>query len=84
MNGKDCIRGMRITVSIVINLLANGMSKAEIMDEYPYLELEDIEQCLNFVTSSQKISEKFAGKLPVDAAKKLQEHIKQSREEWDM
>jgi hypothetical protein len=35
-------------------------------------------------TSSQKLSEKFAGKLPLDAAKKLQDHIKQSREEWDM
>ena len=30
------------------------------------------------------MSEKFAGKLPVDAANKLQEHIKQSRNEWDM
>jgi len=35
-------------------------------------------------TPSQKLSEKFAGKLPIDAAKKLQEHIKQSREEWDI
>ena len=35
-------------------------------------------------TSPQKLSEKFAGKLPIDAAKKLQEHIKQSRAEWDM
>ena len=34
--------------------------------------------------SSQKLSEKFTGKLPADAAKKLQEHIKQSRDEWDM
>jgi uncharacterized protein (DUF433 family) len=48
MNGKPRIRGMRITVSIVLNLLANGMSKAEILDHYPYLELEDIEQCLNY------------------------------------
>jgi hypothetical protein len=31
---------------------------------------------------TQKLSEKFAGKLPLDAAQKLQEHIKQSREEW--
>jgi hypothetical protein len=38
----------------------------------------------NETSSSQKLSEKFAGKLPVDAAKKLQEHIKQSRNEWDM
>ncbi len=35
-------------------------------------------------TFSQKLSEKFAGKLPIDAAKKLQERIKQSRDEWDM
>lgn len=34
-------------------------------------------------SSSQKLSDKFAGKLPADAARKLQEHIKQSREEWD-
>ncbi|HEY4197029.1 MAG TPA: hypothetical protein VGM63_15910 [Mucilaginibacter sp.] len=33
---------------------------------------------------SQKLSEKFAGKLPADTAKKLQEHIKQSRDEWDI
>lgn len=84
MNGKPCIRGMRITVSIVLNLLANGMSKAEILDEYPYLEAEDIEQCLNYAASSKKISDKFTGKLSIDAANKLQEHIKQSRDEWDM
>ena len=48
MNGKACIRGMRITVSIVLNLIANGMSKAEIIEEYPYLEAEDIDQCLNY------------------------------------
>ncbi|WP_426668852.1 hypothetical protein ACPPVU_21815 [Mucilaginibacter sp. McL0603] len=35
-------------------------------------------------TSTQKLSEKFAGKLPADAAKKLQNHITQSRAEWDM
>ena len=35
-------------------------------------------------TSSQKLSDRFAGKLPPDAAKKLQDHIKQSRDEWDM
>jgi uncharacterized protein (DUF433 family) len=39
---------MRITVSIVLNLLANGMSKGAILEDYPYLELEDIEQCLNY------------------------------------
>jgi uncharacterized protein (DUF433 family) len=39
---------MRITVSIVLNLLAVGMSRAEIIEEYPYLEPEDIDQCLNY------------------------------------
>jgi hypothetical protein len=35
-------------------------------------------------TPTEKLSNKFAGKLPIDAAKKLQDHIKQSRDEWDM
>jgi uncharacterized protein (DUF433 family) len=48
MSGKACIRGMRITVSIVLNLLANGMNKEQIIDLYPYLESEDIDQCLNY------------------------------------
>ena len=46
MNGKACIRGMRITVSLVLNLVANGMDKAEILKEYPALQSEDIDQCL--------------------------------------
>ena len=48
MNGKACIRGMRITVSLVLNLIANGMSKVEILDEYPALEAGDIDQCLHY------------------------------------
>lgn len=48
MQGKACIRGMRITVSIVLNLLAVGKSRQQIIDLYPYLETEDINQCLNY------------------------------------
>ena len=48
MNGKACIRGMRVTVSLVLKLLAAGMSKSDILIEYPYLELEDINQCINY------------------------------------
>ena len=48
MNGKACIRGMRITVSLVLNLTANGMNKAEILEQYPILEAEDIDQCLQY------------------------------------
>ena len=47
MNGKACVRGMRITVSIILNLLANGMKKEDILLEYPSLGSEDISQCLN-------------------------------------
>jgi uncharacterized protein (DUF433 family) len=46
MNGKACIRGMRITVSIVLNFPANGLDKNGIIELYPYLEPEDIDQCL--------------------------------------
>jgi uncharacterized protein (DUF433 family) len=52
MEGKACIRGMRITVNVVLNLLANGMSNKEIIDEYPYLEYEDIEQCIIYAASN--------------------------------
>ena len=48
MGGKPCIRGMRLTVSLLINLVANGMSSEEILEAYPYLEPEDIRQALPF------------------------------------
>lgn len=49
MGGRACIRGMRVTVSLVVNLVANGMSQAEILKAYPYLEPEDIGQALRYV-----------------------------------
>ncbi len=48
MGGKACVRGMRISVSLVVNLVADGMSFEEILDEYPDLELEDIRQALRY------------------------------------
>jgi uncharacterized protein (DUF433 family) len=48
MGGRACIRGMRVTVSLIINLLANGMSEKEIVEAYPYLKLEDIRQALQY------------------------------------
>jgi len=48
LGGKACIRGMRIAVSLVVNLVANGMSTAEIIAEYPDLEPEDIRQALQY------------------------------------
>lgn len=51
MGGRACIRGMRITVSLVVNLVANGMTTEEILKEYPGLEAEDIRQALQYVAS---------------------------------
>jgi uncharacterized protein (DUF433 family) len=48
MGGRACLRGMRVTVSLIVNLLANGMTTAEIIDAYPYLEPEDIRQALEY------------------------------------
>jgi len=49
MGGRACIRGMRVTVSLIVNLVANGMATEEIIDAYPYLEPEDINQALEYV-----------------------------------
>ena len=46
--GKACIRGQRVTVGTVVSLLAAGRSAEEIMAAYPYLEREDIDQCLAY------------------------------------
>jgi uncharacterized protein (DUF433 family) len=82
MTGKPCIRGMRITVLTVLGLLAAGMTKEEITDAYPYLEFEDIEQCLNYYAQfPKKIPNTFTKRLSIDAANRLQERIKQSRDE---
>ena len=48
MGGKPCIRGMRVTVGMVVGLLAAGRSHAEILAGYPYLEEEDIREALAF------------------------------------
>lgn len=51
MGGRACIRGMRITVSLILNLVANGMSTEEILREYPDLEAEDIQQTLSYAAA---------------------------------
>jgi uncharacterized protein (DUF433 family) len=46
--GRPCIRGMRIRVKDVLDLLAGGVSEAEILADFPYLEREDIRAALAF------------------------------------
>ena len=49
-HGKPTIRGSRIMVKTILELLAAGMTNQEILDDYPKLELEDISACLTFAT----------------------------------
>lgn len=47
-NGKPCIRGMRIRVSDVLDLLATGLTPKEITEELPDLELEDVQAAIKY------------------------------------
>jgi uncharacterized protein (DUF433 family) len=53
--GKPCIRGMRITVYDILEYLASGMSQQEILDDFPYLNKEDILACLSFAASRERL-----------------------------
>lgn len=48
MGGRPCIRGLRVTVGTVVGLLASGHSCEEILQLYPYLESEDIDEALAY------------------------------------
>ena len=48
MAGRPCIRGMRVTVALVLNLLAGGLKPEQVIRDYPYLEVEDIQQVLRY------------------------------------
>ena len=52
MGGRACIRGMRIRVIDVLDLLAAGLSAAEVVAELPDLEPEDVTACLRFASRS--------------------------------
>ena len=46
--GKPCIRGHRIWVSLILDLLASGMTKSEVLKQYPGLEEDDINACIAY------------------------------------
>ena len=50
MAGKPVIRGTRLTVEFILNLLAHGAKDSEILDEYKGLTIEDIQACILFAT----------------------------------
>jgi uncharacterized protein (DUF433 family) len=53
-SGKPCIRGLRITVYDILDSLANGMTHADILREFPYLTEEDIRACLAFAADRER------------------------------
>ncbi len=52
-SGKPCIRGLRITVYDVLSWLANGMSRTEIVEDFPELTDDDITACLLFAADRE-------------------------------
>jgi uncharacterized protein (DUF433 family) len=49
--GRPCIRGMRIRVKDILDMLAGGASQSEILESYPYLEREDIQASLEYAAA---------------------------------
>jgi uncharacterized protein (DUF433 family) len=48
MGGKACIRGMRVTVGMIVGQISAGRTIQDLLDDYPYLEREDILQALRY------------------------------------
>lgn len=46
--GRPCVRGMRIRVTDVLELLASGLNREQVLEEFPDLEPEDVDACLRF------------------------------------
>jgi uncharacterized protein (DUF433 family) len=53
-SGKPCIRGLRITVSDVLEYLAAGMTETEILADFPELTVDDIRACLAFAAERER------------------------------
>ena len=54
MGGKPCIKGLRITVSNILDYMASGMSIEEILDDFPDLNENDIRACLSFAADRER------------------------------
>ena len=52
MGGVPCIRGLRVPVATVVAMVADGMTEQEILQDYPYLEAEDIKEALQYAAEA--------------------------------
>jgi uncharacterized protein (DUF433 family) len=58
MGGRPCIRGMRVTVGMIVSQIAEGATPEQLLEEFPYIEREDITQALRYeayVSSNREI-----------------------------
>ncbi|HVK57921.1 MAG TPA: DUF433 domain-containing protein [Candidatus Kapabacteria bacterium] len=53
-SGQPCVRGMRITVSDILNYLASGMTEAEVIGDFPELTPQDIKACLAYAADRER------------------------------
>ena len=63
MGGKPCIRGMRVTVGMILGNFAAGVSQEELLDLYPYLEADDLKAALEYaawMVSSSNLDIEFS------------------------
>ena len=60
-SARPCIRGMRIRVKDVLDMLAAGVTDREILGDYPYLELEEIRACLEYASMQMNHAVVIAG-----------------------
>ena len=52
MGGKPTIRGMRVTMGVIVNLIGTGRTVEQVLADYPYLDREDVLQALRYAASA--------------------------------
>jgi uncharacterized protein (DUF433 family) len=72
-SGRPCIRGMRIRVSDILEMLAENVSMQEIIEDFPDLELEDIQACLLFAARRTEFLHQKPTTKPVETKLSLQQ-----------
>ena len=63
--GKPCIRGMRITVYDILNMLFKGMNNEQILSDFPELTKEDIQACLEYASKRERYLNTVPSKITV-------------------
>jgi uncharacterized protein (DUF433 family) len=65
LGGKPCIKGTRISVEFILELFASGATRAEVLQAYPHLTAEGVEQALHYAARALKAVWYFSGLVEV-------------------